>query len=128
MWVARRTCALCPMAFGDGLLRGPVCEGLFEGRWNCKVIPIMNELVQMAQGPVPTGDGQVETDPCLSSLILTRRHQSQIFLFFASHLRVALGGIVFKAEQMQGAVQCQMGYFRLERAVVRCGLVAGAIH
>ena len=31
-------------------------DGFFEGRWNCKAIPIMNELVQMARGPVPTCD------------------------------------------------------------------------
>ncbi len=34
------------MDFCDGLFG----EGLFEGRWNGKAIPIMNELVQMARG------------------------------------------------------------------------------
>ncbi len=33
---------------------GTVGDGFSEGRWNSKAIPIMNELVQMAQGPVPT--------------------------------------------------------------------------
>ncbi len=54
MWVARRTCALCPMAFVDGLLRWHGWDGFSEGRWNSKAIPIVNKLVQMPQGPVPT--------------------------------------------------------------------------
>ena len=33
---------------------GTVGDGFSEGLWNGKAIPIMNELVQMARGPVPT--------------------------------------------------------------------------
>ena len=41
------------MNFGDGT----VSDGFSEGRGKCKAIPIMNELIQMARGHVPTGDG-----------------------------------------------------------------------
>ena len=42
--------------------------GPVEGRGTSKAIPIMNELVQMARGPVPTGDGGLTTDLCLLPL------------------------------------------------------------
>ena len=37
------------MGFRDGTFG----DGFSEGRWSSKAIPIMNELVQMARGPVP---------------------------------------------------------------------------
>ena len=33
---------------------GTSSDGFSEGLWNSKAIPIMNKLVQMARGPVPT--------------------------------------------------------------------------
>ena len=33
---------------------GTSSDGFSEGLWNSKAIPIMNKLVQIAQGPVPT--------------------------------------------------------------------------